>query len=154
MARRYGTAVRRAFIPVVTVAIVAGCGGGGGKPLTKQEFAAKADAICGKYNEQTKKLSNPSNLSDLAKVADKTIPILDHALSDLRKLKPPAGEQQTVNEWLASVENLEGDLKEIRDKARSNDLKGVQDVVPKATQHNASSNQLATKLGMKVCNTD
>ena len=140
---------------MLAVALVAGCGGGGGgKRLTRDEYATKADAICGKYTQQTKALANPKSLSDLADVADKSLPILDHAISDLRKLKPPANEQSTVDQWLAQVENLKGDLKEIRDKAKTSDIQGVQAVVPKATQHNRQSNQLATELGMKVCNKD
>ena len=147
--------MRRASLLLLAVALVAGCGGGGGgKRLTRDEYATKADAICGNYTQQTKALANPSNLSDLADVADKTLPILDHAISDLRKLKPPADEQSTVDQWLAQVENLKGDLKEIRDKAKTNDIQGVQAVVPKATQHNRQSNQLAAELGMKVCNKD
>jgi hypothetical protein len=149
--------VRRAcFLLLVAVVLAAGCGGGGssGKELTREEYASQADAICGKYNEQTKALENPESLSDLADVADKTLPILDNALGDLRKLNPPASEESTANEWLDAIEQLKGDLKEIRDKAKSNDMKGVQAVVPKATEHNSRANQLATELGMKVCNKD
>jgi hypothetical protein len=147
--------VRRASILLLTVVVAAGCGGNaGGKRLTREEYAQKADAICAKYNEQTRKLQNPTSLSELAKVADDTLPILDSAVSDLRKLKPPSDEQPTADQWLGQIENLKGDLQEIRDKAKSNDMQGVQAVVPKATQHNAKANQLATQLGMNTCNKD
>jgi hypothetical protein len=146
--------VRRASFLLLALVVVAGCGGGGSSRLTRDQYAAKADAICAKYNQQTRALANPSSLSELANVADQTIPILDHALGDLRKLKPPSNEQATADQWLAQVENLGGDLKEIRDKAKANDMRGVQNVVPKATQHNTKGNQLATQLGMKVCNKD
>jgi hypothetical protein len=146
--------VRRASLLLLGIVVLAGCGGGSGKRLSKAEYASKADAICGKYNQQTKSLQNPSNLSDLADVADKTLPILGNALKDLRKLKPPANEQATVDQWLTQVENLEGDLTEIRDKAKTNDLQGVQAVVPRAQEHNTKSNQLASQLGMSVCNQD
>jgi hypothetical protein len=149
--------VRRASFLVLVLALVAGCGGGGGgggKRLTKADYAARADKICGKYNQQTKALANPKNLSDLADVADKTIPILDNALSELHNLKPPADEQATADQWLAQVENLKGDLQEIRDKARDKNMQGVQAVVPKASQHNSKANALATQLGMTVCSKD
>jgi hypothetical protein len=148
--------VRRALFVLLPILVVAGCGGGGGgnERLTRDEYASKADAICGKYNQQTKALENPSDLSGLAKVADKTLPILDNALDDLHKLKPPAEEQATADQWLAAVERLKGDLTEIRDKAKANDMKGVQAVVPKATVHNNNANSLATRLGMSVCNKD
>ncbi len=139
---------------MVAVAFLAACGGSGGKALSRTDYASKADAVCSKYSQQTKALGNPSDLSGLATVADKTLPILGNALTDLKKLKPPAEEQDTVNQWLAQVENLKGDLKEIRDKAKTGDAQGVRAVVPQASQHNQKSNQLASKLGMSVCNKD
>jgi hypothetical protein len=145
---------RAALVALVLVVLLPGCGGASGKPLTKEEYASKADAICGKYNEQIKSFANPKNLSDLAKVADKTLPILDHAITDLRKLRPPASEKALADQWLTQVKGLKGDLQEIRDKAKKGDIQAVQAVVPKATDHNAKSNQLAGQLGMSLCNKD
>jgi hypothetical protein len=140
----------------MALVLLPGCGGGGGggTPLTKEEYASKADAICGKYNQQTKSLGNPSNLSGLAKVADKTLSILDKAIADLKELKPPASEKATADQWMTQVENLKSDLAEIRDKAKANDTPGVQAVLPKAQDHNSKSNELASRLGMSVCNQD
>ena len=147
--------MRQALVIVLAIAFLAGCGGGGsGKPLTKEEYASKADAVCEKYNGQVKALKNPSNLSELADIADKTLPILDNAISDLKKLKPPADEQSVATQWLVQVQGLKNDLQEIRDKANAKDIQAVQQVVPKAEQHNARSNELATELGMTVCNSD
>jgi hypothetical protein len=147
--------MRRALLiaPVLAL-LLTGCGGATGKPLTKAEYASKADAICGKYNEQITSFANPTNLSDLAKVADKTLSVLDQAISDLGKLVPPASEKALSDQWLTQVRNLEDDLQEIRDKAKANDMDGVRSVVPKATDHNSKANALANQLGMSVCNKD
>jgi hypothetical protein len=145
---------RASSIALVLVFLLPACGGGNGKPLTKAEYASKADAICGKYNEQITAFANPKNLSDLAKVADKTLSILDQAIGDLSKLVPPASEKALSDQWLAQVRNLKDDLQEIRDKAKAGSIQGVQAVVPKATDHNAKSNALASQLGMSVCNKD
>jgi hypothetical protein len=133
--------------------LLAACGGGGGgKRLTKAEYASKADAICGNYNQQVKALGTPSTLKELATVADRTVPILGKAVRDIRKLKPPQNEQDTVDQWLDELQKLEDDLTEIRDKSKDNDMQGVQGILPKALQHNTRSNELATELGMTVCN--
>jgi chromosome segregation ATPase len=139
----------------MAIALVAGCGGGGGGTrLTKEEYASRADAICGKYNRQVRDLSNPQNLSELEKVADQTLSILANAITDLKKLNPPASEQAKADQWLSQVENLKEDLTEIRDGAKDQDMKAVQAVLPKAEEHNRRSNALATELGMTVCNSD
>jgi hypothetical protein len=144
--------VRRASI-LVLVLVVAGCGGGGGgKRLSRIEYASKADVICRKANEQTKSLKQPSNLAELAKGFDNALPIFEHAIANLRKLKPPKGEQVTVDRWLAKSDALKRDLEQIRDRAKAKDLKGVQSLFKKATRDQQSGNQLAGTLGMKVCN--
>jgi hypothetical protein len=145
---------RASAIALALVVLLPGCGGGSGKRLTKEEYAAKADAICGKYNQQIASFGSPKNLSDLAKVADKTLPVLDHAIKDISKLEPPASEKALSDQWLAQVRNLKDDLREIRDTAKAGNMQGVRAVVPKATEHNAKSNALASQLGMSVCNKD
>jgi hypothetical protein len=146
--------MRHAALIALSLVLLPGCGGGSGKPLTKEEYASKADAICGKYNQQIESLANPKNLSELAKVADKTLPVLDHAIRDISKLEPPASEKALSDQWLTQVRNLKDDLQEIRDKAKVGDMQGVQAVVPKASDHNSKSNALASQLGMSVCNKD
>jgi hypothetical protein len=147
--------VRRASSLALALVFLSGCGGGGGGPaLTKQQYATKADAICGKYNKQVNALGNPGNLQDLATVADKTLPILGGAIDELDALKPPASEKALADQWLTQVRNLKDDLQEIRDKAKAGDTQGIQSVLPKAQDHNSKSNSLAAELGMSVCNRD
>jgi len=140
--------------------LAAGCGSGGGSSnsssggdrLTRSDYAAKADAICKKYNEKTKQIGNQSkSLADVAKAFDQALPLLANALSEIRTLKPPKSEQHTVDEWLAQSEVLKHDLKEMRDKAKAKDLKGVQEAFARASANDKQGNRLAAKLGMKIC---
>lgn len=144
--------MRPAFAVALGVVLLAGCGGGSNKPLTRQEYASKADAICSKYTAKVKALGTPSNLSDLTKVADKTLPIIDDAIAQLKKLEPPADEQGVASQWLVQVQALVDDLRDIRDKARASDMQAIQGILPKAQVHTTRSNQLASQLGMTVCN--
>jgi hypothetical protein len=129
------------------------CGSGGSdQPLTKEQFAAKADAICAKGNERQKGLGNPTTIADLERVANGTLSILDDAISDFSRLKPPSSAQATANQWLTQVRLLRDDLKQIRDKAKEKDLSALRQIAATSQQHNAQANQLATELGMSVCN--
>jgi len=136
----------------VALVMLPACGSGGGQPLTKAQYAAKADAICAKGSERQKALGNPTSVAELGRVADRTLSILDDAISDLNKLKPPASEQTKADQWLAQVRQLRDDLEQIRDKAKAQDLKALQQIATTSQQHNAQANQLATDLGMTVCN--
>jgi hypothetical protein len=138
----------------LVLVLLPGCGGGGGQALTKEQYAAKADAICAKGNEQRKGLGNPGSVADLVRVADKTLNILDDAISDLKKLEPPAGEKAIADQWLEQVSKLRDDLKQIRDKAKDKDLEALRQIAATSQAHNARANALATELGMSVCNRD
>ena len=149
------------FFLFVTL-LAAGCGGSSkssssgsssdGDRLTRAEFAAKADAICKKYNAKTKQIGNNSkSLSDVARAFDQALPLLENALAELKALKPPKSEQRDVDEWLAQSQVLKHDLQEMRDKAKAKDLKGVQEAFARASANDKQGNRLAAKLGMKVC---
>ena len=139
---------------MLAVVVAGGCGGSGGgsgKRLSPTDYAAKADALCIKYHEKTKSIGRARNLKEVADAFDRALPILDKALTDIRRLKPPANEQPAVNRWLAQSEVLKGDLTKMRDRARANDLKGVRATFTRAVSDARRANQSAAWLGMKVC---
>jgi hypothetical protein len=146
--------VRRAHLLLLVVVLLAACGGDGGGALTREQYAAKADAVCGKYRKQTDALARPASLADLGKVADQVLPILEHARSDLHKLEPPADERATANAWLDQFDVIIADVEKIRDKANANDTAAVQALAGPALKHDQHANELAGRLGMTVCNKD
>jgi hypothetical protein len=145
-------AMRRAALIALALILLSGCGGRSSAPLTKEEYASKADAICATTTSKIQSLGKPTNYSDLAKVADRALPLLDQAIKDLSKLEPPVIEKAVSDQWLTQWRNLRGDLREIRDAAKTADAQGVKALLPRATEHNSQTNALATQLGMSVCN--
>jgi hypothetical protein len=142
---------------LLALLFLAGCGGGSsssGQPLTREQYASQADAICGKYKQKTNALSRPATLHDLADVADQVLPLLDDARGELRALRPPAEEQATAKAWLDEFDLIIQDVKNIRDKAKNNDTAGVQAAAQPALQHDQHANDLASQLGMTVCSKD
>jgi Rad3-related DNA helicase len=145
--------VRRALaLPLAAALVLGGCGGES-KRLSRAEYAQKADAICADGNRRTERLPTPTNLPELAEVTEDTRNILDDAIDELRKLRPPSDEENLAKQWLAQLEQLTDDLAEIRDGARANDRDAIRTVAERTQSHNNRANELATTLGMKVCYT-
>jgi hypothetical protein len=136
--------VRRAPVLLLVVVLAAACGG-------SKSYASKADAICKKFTKQTMGLGQPTNITELASVADKTLPLLDQAANQLAALQPPADQKAEAEQWLAQLGVLRADLREIRDKAKNGDTAGLATVALKAQRDNAKANDLGRRLGFKVC---
>jgi hypothetical protein len=136
------------------VVVAAGCGSGGEKRLSRDEYAQRADAVCRRTNRLTQPPGDVSSMAALARFADRTLKPLDRALADLRALRPPEDEQTTVDAWLRQLARLRDDAVRIRDRARANDARGVSTVALAATRRNERFKELATQLGMTVCSRD
>lgn len=145
--------MRRASPLLLAALLAAGCGGGsGGQRLTREQYAAKADAICGKYKQKADALARPATLSDLARVSEQVLPLLHDARGELRSLQPPQNEEATANAWIDAFDVTIKDVEKIRDAAKKNDSEAVQAAARPALQHDQHGNDLATQLGMTVCN--
>lgn len=111
-----GTA-RGAVIAAVAVALaIAGCGGGDSSgSISKEEFIAKADAICKKSNSRMeaafgKFLQGNPNLTKTTGpkferlVGDVMVPNLKREVEELRALEIPDGGEEKVNAMIAALE--------------------------------------------------
>ena len=137
--------MRRAFALLLAIVFVAACGGG-------RSYAAKADAVCAKYKQETNILKRPASLAGLSILAQKTVPLLRSARRELGALSPPDDKKATATAWLEEFDVIIGDIEKIRDAAEADDGVAVRKVAAAALKHNDRANGLAAQLGMKVCN--
>jgi len=138
---------------VAACALLAACGSSGEKRLSKDEYARRADAICTQFNRRQPSAPNLQNVTvkQVERLAAQTIPLLDRTIADLRRLAPPKDEQTLADRWIASLRRLRVDAANIRDRAHANDLAGVGALVGPSQQDEHSAEQLAARLGTKVC---
>ena len=137
--------MRRAFPLLLAILFIAACGGG-------KSYAAKAVAVCTKYKQQTSILKQPASLAGLAILAQRPVPLLRSARRELGALAPPDDKKATATAWLDAFDVSIRDVEKIRDAARKNDRAAVQRAAQPALRHNQRFNDLATQLGMTVCN--
>ncbi|MHB8060652.1 MAG: hypothetical protein ACYDHO_07470, partial [Gaiellaceae bacterium] len=86
-------------IPIVFASILlGGCGNGDRKPLTKTEFASKANAICAPLREKVASVdASTGSLKEDATITAEALPLMDDQVARLKKLVPPAGQQKTFD---------------------------------------------------------
>ena len=146
-----------ALIAVATAALLfAGCGSGSndsgsGKPISKEEFIAKADAVCKKGTERLQKaifsaLKNPQSLTKVSEaeqiriVTTAMVPNVSQEVKELRALGIPDGDEEKVDAMIMALEEgVETAEQDPRAVTKSSDaVFGI-------------SSRIAAEYGLKAC---
>jgi hypothetical protein len=144
----------RAAAVAAAVLTLAACGGGGGGPqLSRDQFVAKADAICSQVATQRKALTPPTRLPDIPAYVSGYLPALDSGLKKLKALRPPADMQSGVKDWLKAVEETRGLLSDLGSAAKKGDAAAVAKVGAESTSVNSRRQAAARSLGLTSCST-
>jgi hypothetical protein len=144
---------------IVAALLVAGCGGSddssSGKSISKEEFIAKADAICKAGNERMEKelfkflrqsrtggsLRKPSVEQNEKFIVAVLIPNLKREIKEIKALGVPDGDEERIDALIAALE--EG-LKTAEDKTATV-AAGTSDIVF------GIASRLAGEYGATVC---
>ena len=100
---------RALFMAAVGLALAAGCGGDGEKPLSKEEYLKRASAICKKGNQELAEASQEAfkevkegekpTAEQLERYArDVVVPMVRKQVEELRDLPDPEGAADQVDE--------------------------------------------------------
>jgi len=155
--RRYRLGI---VVLLATGAVLAlsSCGGGSGnKPLTKQQFAAKAGALCVSFNQGEKAARKASgNLASptpkiLIAYLEKTTPLFEKRVADLKKLKPPTGDQATVTQ-IVGFETKQATLaRQLIAALKKSDVAKANTLLVSGNVNSTKAKSLYTKLGVTAC---
>jgi len=134
------------------VLVLCSCGGGGGnKRLTKEEFAAKANALCKSFNDADKAAGSPTSLAEAVAYFEKLTPLYEKRVTDLDALKPPADEQATVDKIVA-LEKDEADVaRQLLAALKANDQAKANELVASGNANSKKAKVLYKELGLTEC---
>ena len=141
---------RFAFTAVALAGVMlAGCGGSSYKGLSKADFITQADAICKKFDDQVNAATQGIDPSaDQQKAVDvlqnQLLPAEREQVKELRKLKPPKEDRDTIKKMLDAVDDgvdqADKDLKSDPSKVFADDYDPFK-----------SANEQAQAYGLKEC---
>ena len=130
-----------------SVALVAGCGGGGGDRLSKEEYIAAADKICAEANSSIDALGEPTEATfdDYIAQAEK---IAREQLDKLRALKPPGEDEATLNKAYDLIEQQIGLALKASEALKNQDQAAIEKASAEIDKLNAEADQIANDYGM------
>jgi acyl-CoA reductase-like NAD-dependent aldehyde dehydrogenase len=142
----------------------AGCGGGGGKSLSKAEFIKRGDAICTTYRQKNQALNkdapakNPTDPSATDAQVKASAPILEKLADNLRSargefsdLRAPADVKTDWQNTLDDLDQLAAKLDDAAKAARSLDRQRVVNEYSDILRLNHRVSTFETDYGFKVC---
>ena len=136
---------------LLVAVLAAGCGGGGGKPLSRADYAKEADKICSTYNAKLNALPQPKSQAELAAFVGKAVPLVSDATDRLAELKPPQDEQSIATAWNSANSEIVRALERLRDAAKAKNNAKMQTALADGNKANSRANTLAKTLGMNAC---
>ncbi len=138
-------------IGAVLVLSSCGSGGTGSKRLTKEQFAAKANALCVSFNKADKAAGTPTSLAEAIAYFEKLTPLYEKRVAGLDKLNPPANEEATVKR-IVTLEKKEASVaRQLLAALKKNDTAAANKLVASGNANSKAAKGLYEKLGLTEC---
>ena len=130
------------------VLALAGCGS---HTETKQDFVARADAICAATTRELRTVSGtpPSGVPALARYLGGVIPLLQRELKQLRALPRPAAGRAELEHYLAAQAQIVARYRTLAGAARYGDAGAVNQALAALASSPAAG--LASGYGLRDC---
>lgn len=121
--------------------------------VTPATWAAKANEICAKANDDIDALPDPEALDPEALTAAgrESVDILQRQLRELQRLTPPADDAPKVERLLRILAQLNDASEEVVGALRLGDASGIQEDVDEIRRLAPSGDRLANQLGASTC---
>lgn len=132
--------------------VLSGCGGSsGGKRLTKEGFAQKANSICADYLLKVDAFGNTKNEAEAVKLIVDTRALYAQSIANMKKLEPPTDEQAAVDRAMKLAEQQLGIIDQEIAALRKRDTAKVTKALERGKVITKESNLIFSQLGATTC---
>jgi protein-tyrosine-phosphatase len=147
--RRLGTL---GLLALSAVLLLCSCGGGSSsKRLTKEQYAAKADALCAAFNTQVKAIGTPKTMTAILASFDKILPLDKKLIADVKKLNPPANEAAAAKRVVTLGDEQATRVADLIAAIKAKDMTKMNTLIAAGNANQKESKALFTQLGVTEC---
>jgi len=137
------------------VLVLCSCGGGSSnKRLTKEQFAAKANALCVTFNKQVSAIGKPKTTAEQIARVKKLLPLDRKLVADVEKLNPPTSEAAAAKRVVALGKEQADRIDALLAAISKKDAAQIKKLIAQGDANQKESEALFTKLGIKECATN
>lgn len=133
-----------------TSVALAACGGGG---VSREEFLARADAICAQADAEIAALGQPTTVDGAVETIDRLREISERQLAELRALETPDADREKLDEMFALADEQLALSTDYRDAIAQQDRDRIRELADRADRLRAEGQQAARDYGFRVCGT-
>lgn len=145
----------KSFIPasfVLSAILVAACGGDDGSVrLSKADFIAEADPICHEAVANIRAIAEPTSDEEAKAAFAELKGIIDGMLDDLRDLRPPAEDEDVLEEMYDKMDRLVTIWAPSLDVASADAAAEFERLEAESTQLEADIREIAETYGFESC---
>ena len=121
------------------------------KPLPRQDWVARANAICKRADREIHALGGATTLDQLTRLLQESDRISDRQLDELRRLRPEAKELGTVTAILDSMARADSALDAVQAAAQSRNWSQVEAEARRLRALSKQADRLVARYGVHEC---
>ena len=126
----------------------------GVKQVIKASYVTKAESLCRDSIRRSEAVAAPGNtLASTSRYLDAQLVISDKLAADFKTITVPPGDEATVADFLAALENLNTKGKEVSSAAKANNPRLVLALVDEVDVAGTALNSKLDAYGLKTCGT-
>jgi hypothetical protein len=147
--------VRRLVLLLLVALVAAGCMGGDDEAVSRSDYLAKADGVCGEYQVRLSRIPRPvtADPAELGAFLERALPIAREQNEKLAEVPKPSDEltRDQVDRLLVLLDQ-ELELNEAAQRAASSgDRAALDTALQQGAAVSAEAGQLAEQIGFVVC---
>lgn len=143
--------MRRTLLCLLLGSVAASCGSGSEGTQDPESWARQANAICQESLDEVEALGEPTTVAEVTALVERTIPLFERFMRDLRALPPPEGSESEAEEMLDHYAEAGNFSPEILEALKAGNEERAAELSEMQLEIGEKGDAIAADLGATVC---